>query len=146
MIKRLHALLILTFVLVSVSTVSAQTVPATRQPSSPVAVHPKPVISYEHLPEDVRQKMEANKAAGFDVYSGIQKRYLIEVKVADATATQQLLGFLQNHAGFIKTEFISPGRVNVVVAPLHDPVTLKEALRQHNISFQFINETVFIDN
>ena len=108
-------------------------------PSAPMAVHP--AVNYESMPAAVQQKMNENKAAGLPYHNGIVKKYTVDIAAVTSTSGLVLLDFLSSVSGFIRSEFISPGHVMLIVEPALESTALKNALLGKSVSFQFIDET-----
>lgn len=102
----------------------------------------KPVLyNYDKLPVSVKQKLDANKAAGRPIMTGICKRYDISIpSIQTAEDLRSSLTDLSRNGSVLKTTFISSGKIYVLAKPEMASEELKAILSSKNVSFDFLQE------
>jgi len=98
-------------------------------------------FDYSRMPDDVRLKMDANKAAGKELLDGVLKAFTVQIAACQTKhdADQTLRG-LTTAPDVVRAEFVSPGLVRIVVRSSFDSVALKDLMLLEKIGFNFINE------
>ena len=100
---------------------------------------------YSKMPAAVQQKMDQNKIEGKDALNGIIKKHTIEFEscgsLEKANAT---LASLNNYTDIVRWEFLSPGKIQVVVKPYFTNASLKQVLTELQLTFNFVSETYFV--
>lgn len=100
-----------------------------------------PAYDYNQLAAYVQQRLDENKTAGRDLFNGVVKGFTVNIPVCtNAFEAASLLSFLSAQAFYVRSEFVSPGTVRILVQPSFDSVQLKDAMRAQGIDFNFINE------
>lgn len=107
---------------------------------------PLPVFNYSDLPSDVQQRLNENKNSDRYLFDGVVKGYTVNIPAStNPFESEKLLSFLSTQHGFIKSEFVSPGTVRLLVQPDFDSVQLKELLKAQSLDFNFVNEFFTLD-
>jgi hypothetical protein len=98
-------------------------------------------FDFSSMPPDVQKKVSENKTAGKNLFEGIEKVFTVEIKgCVSQNSTDINLNFLNNEMGFVRYEFLSEGKVKLIVLYDYDSVILKEKLLSAGLNFNFLNE------
>ncbi len=97
------------------------------------------------MPAAVQQKMDQNKRDGKDALNGILKKHTIEFESCGSLekANTTLAG-LQQYNDIIRWEFLSPGKIQVIVKPYFSNASLKQVFAELHLTFNFVSETYFV--
>ena len=98
-------------------------------------------FNYQELSTAVRHRIDANKTAGRKQWDGIGKRYDIEtVSIQSLSDFENRLSSLHSLSGMVRRDFVSPGKISIVLKPEVSSEKLKEALSSLQLSFDFLKE------
>lgn len=140
MITRYFLILLLSFSILS--DIHAQSVSETRSHlEQEIYSHTDP----RKLDAPVTQLINQNKTKGLPILTGIDRMFTADIEGIQSESTcRSVLNFLSHDSLVRKVHYIGEKRVEIITDVTLSSVAMKELLSNHNVSANFIDQTLVL--
>jgi hypothetical protein len=102
-------------------------------------------IDYNRLPDDVKQKINANKLADKSLFDGVARAYIADIKgINAADDIKSKLPFLSNISECKEVKYLSGNRVEIVTRIDIEATFFKELFLVNDVSANFIEQKFIV--